>query len=82
MKIDDNFWIEADSMRYTLRKEVITGEINPKTQKEIITSDQWYYPSIKDAIKGYVKHSLKDLPSDVDGVLQRLDEIEQKIDKL
>lgn len=79
--LDEHFIIEPDGNNFTLIKNKPTGQINPKTNKEIISSDIWYPPTLKDALKSYLRESLRDC-ADVNDIIKRIDEVESKIDNL
>lgn len=79
MKLDENFKIEIDSYNYSLIKEEVTEEINPRTGKPIVSRDQWHYPSLNMALKKYVDEVLRPSKS-VEEVLGKLDYIYELID--
>lgn len=79
--LDHAFTIKPDGNNFTLIKEEHTGKINPETKKEIVSRGVWYPPTLKDALKRYMKESLRTCDS-LGAVLVRLDEVEAKIDNL
>lgn len=43
MKLDENYSVNHDGTQWVLSFEKPTGEIHPKTKKEIISRNQWYH---------------------------------------
>lgn len=81
IKLDESFIIKPDANNFTLIKEEHTGVINPDTGKEVISRGVWYPPTLKDALKRYMKESLRTCDG-IEEVLKRIDEVESKIDNL
>lgn len=80
MKIDDNYTIESDKYCWVLKYKS-EGEINPNTGKKILSTNETYHPTIKAALKKYMDSKLKDSDT-VENVLERLNEVEQIINKI
>ena len=81
MEIDDKFFIDTDENNYRLNEIKITGS-KSKNAGETYTIIQGYYGSLESALKGYVRISMRELPDSVQGVVDKLKEIEQKINNL
>ena len=79
MVLDKDFRIEVDSYNYSLIKEEVTEEINPRTGKLIVSRDQWHYPSLNMALKKYVDEALRPSKS-IEEVLGKLGSIYDLID--
>lgn len=79
LKLDEDFRIEADTYSFVLKYEHDTGKLNDKGEP-IISRDQWYYPTIKLCIDGYVDKmmgvadisSLREIVSKYDEVLRKI----------
>lgn len=78
--LDDNYSMACDTDTCTLYYKKV-GEINPDTGKPIVSSNQWYYPNMKVCLKFYLLKSAAESTS-ISGVLDRINEIENKIDNL
>lgn len=81
MKLDKDYSVSNDGTCWILEKHEETKKISEKTSKRIISSDKWYYPSLKQALKKYIDMSLTKCDS-VLGVLKRLDELEEQINNI
>lgn len=81
MKLDDDFSVEGKAYEWTLKLVRKTDQINPKTDKPVVNRDEWHYPSLRMALKKYLDESLKKSKT-IDAILVRLDEIEDKINRL
>ena len=79
IKLDETFRIEPDGFNFTLIKEKL-GDINPETGKPTISKGQWYPPTLKDALKSYVRESCRELDGGWQKVFDKLVEIENVID--
>ena len=77
MRIDDNYSITKDQYSWTLRYKSV--RFDKKKGKDITSSDQWDYPTIKLALKAYLDKSLKDVTF-VKDIIARIEEAEAKID--
>lgn len=84
MKLDDNFYLEADTNQWILHYEK-EGDINPKTNKPIKHIDKWYCGSLKSALNRYLNESVKsattvqELSALVNISMERIIELTNKI---
>lgn len=79
MKIDDHFTLEQDSNQFILKFEQACGWDDDK-KKYLLNNQRWYYPTLKDALKGYVQKSVPVLSKSEESVLDAqsiIDKIEQ-----
>lgn len=81
MKLNEDFDLKHDGSCWVLEKNQVTENISKKTGKPIVSSDKWYYPSIKQALRKFVNESLVEVNS-VNLLLERLDEVEETISKI
>lgn len=58
MKIDENYTIEPDAYCWILKYEEKTGRLNKKG-REVITSKEWFVPTLASGLKRYSDESLK-----------------------
>ena len=58
MIIDENYKLENDSNQWVLIYEK-EGEINPKTDKPIISKDRWYCSNLESALNRYANEASK-----------------------
>lgn len=79
--IDEKFRIEKDFNNFTLVLEE-DGEINESTGKPIHRVERWYCSTLKSALNRYLSQVVLEDISNINDVLDRLDEIEDKINKL
>ncbi len=77
IQLDENYRIEEDSVSWNLIYEK-EGEINPDTGKPIMSRDASYHATLKQALVAYLDKSLKG-STDVQGVIDRIAEAEQRI---
>ena len=80
MKIDENYSVEQDTHCWVLKFEK-EGELNERTGKNTIHSEEWYHPTLKSALKKYMDVKLKGSEALCD-VIQRLNEVELVINNL
>jgi hypothetical protein len=82
IKIDDEYSLTHEPESWVLHYESMpfTKSLMGKVT-ECRNRDQWYYPNIKMALKRYMDQCLKDCDN-VSAILNRIDEIEVKIDNL
>ncbi len=78
MKLDDIYSVKRDGAGWTLTKEEVTGRINTKTGKNIVSRDVWHYPTFKLCLNTYIDQSL----CDDKNVLQLLDELKRIEDNI
>ena len=57
MKLDENYTINSNEFQWTLNYEF--KKWSDEKNKIITTKDQYYYPNLKYAIKGYIDKKLK-----------------------
>ncbi len=57
MKLDENYTINSNEFQWTLNYEF--KKWSDEKNKIITTKDQYYYPNLKSAIKGYIDKKLK-----------------------
>lgn len=77
-----DFYIDTDEHNFILGKINIKGEESANAG-ETYDVAIGYYGTLGQALKGYLKHSLRknsDAVRDVESLMKRLDEIEAKID--
>lgn len=79
IQIDENYQLQNDSNNWILRYE--KEMIKEKTGKPYTSKDEWYFPTISQALKKYIDQSLKN-HSGVDGIMLAIQELELKIDKI
>lgn len=79
MKIDEEYYIEIDSLCWTLIYE--RTKYNEEKGKNITTTNRTYHSSLKQALNTYVDSALKPVP-DVTMVIKALGEMETKIENL
>jgi len=80
IKLDENYWIESDNLQFTLRYEENKG-LNPKTGKDMIVTDQWYFPTLKMCLMAYINISTKKCKT-IEDVLSYLSSIEARIENI
>ena len=87
IKLDENYYIDISELNFTLsyRREKEVQKKNKETGveelKTVTEKSDWYYPSLKLCLKTYLNESLRSCES-IEQVLQRISEVEQKIDKI
>lgn len=86
-KIDNDYTIERADHAFMLRKYQI-GEINPKTEKPIVRTGEWYFPTINMCLKKYIQEfilpdtGISDNIETSIGILARIEQLEATIDNL
>ena len=86
IKINDEYYIDADSNNYTLKQVHYIEKIDHTTEKSLGIFRQditvGYYPTIEILLKGYLKHKSRDIVSkkDFDSIQSYLKYI-KKLDK-
>lgn len=80
MKLDNNYTITPDAHCWVLHYREVRG-VNESTGRPRVSTDEWYLPNLKAALKKYMDISLKGADS-VGELMKRLNEVEQKIDKI
>lgn len=80
IKLDKNYRIEEDAHSWNLVYEG-KGPVNPKTGKPKKLYDISYHANLKQALSTYLDKSLKG-STELQGVLARLSEVEQRIQSL
>ena len=80
MKLDDNYFITRDKYNVVLNYREEKG-LNADTGKITISTDEWYYGNMKDALKAYLNKSGVHNES-VDDVIAHIQRVEHKIDNL
>ncbi len=71
MKLDENYSITRNAYNVILRYEK-EGVINEKTGKPAVTTNEWYYKNLEDALNAYVDKAADVNNEDVGGVLESL----------
>ena len=79
IELDECYSIEIVRDNVTLRYKCISGEINKKTGKPIVSSDYWYYSNIQLALKKFLSESAAD-NTDVKQILKRIDDVEKLVE--
>lgn len=80
MKIDDNYTVDKTADCFILRYEK-HGGISKKTGDPIVSKDQTYHISLKDALKSYVNKVVEPSQTSL-AVLSQLEQIEDTITNL
>lgn len=80
IKLDDLHFVTRNSLTWILHFEDRRG-ISEKTGKEIIATDEWYFPSLKLCLKKYCDRVLLPAQS-IQDILNRIESLERKIDEL
>ena len=78
--LDDNYRIESSENQWTLKFEKI-GDINPTTQKPIISKNEFFHNSLQNALKSYIDKKLKvgeDISIDIQNLNKSLDSLLKK----
>lgn len=78
VELDENFSLHTDSLCTTLKYQLVHDTIIKGETKEVTSRDEWYYPDIKFALKGYLQKSLRPVSS-VEGFISKLEAVEQLI---
>lgn len=87
IEIDEAYSLKYDGVCWHLIHRQVKKRKEPdkdgrwKEGDEYITKDKTYYPTIKMALKYYLNDSLSESES-VIGILNKIDEVENKIDSL
>lgn len=77
MKLGEYHTLEADGSGFTLTYEK-EGEVNPQTNKPILTRKIMYYPNLELSLEGYMKHcNLINCNSEEAGLLDVLEKINE-----
>ena len=79
-KIDEDYSIETDNYTFMLKKHK-RGEINPETGKPVISSGQWYFPTINMCLKKYVQECVN-VCDDAESILFMLEVLNERIERL
>ena len=81
IQIDESYFIDPTGMSWNLHKKEKTGEINPETGKEIISTDIWYCSSLSRALLRYTNEASKKAES-IRGLQKILEKINETIAKV
>lgn len=60
IKIDENFYIDADSNSYVLKEKYIIQDEKSKRQGEEAFKDKGYYVSLEGTLNGYLKNKTRE----------------------
>ena len=77
MRLDENWTVEPDTRCWVLTYEK-AGDINPKTGKPTITSNQSYHANLKQALNAYLDKCLESAES-IEDVKDLIAEAEARI---
>jgi hypothetical protein len=77
IKLDDNFSVECDTYNYHLKYSKV-GEINEKTGKPSVSTDEWYYARLSHALTKYFNQTMKGA-SDIVELRAEIKRVEQII---
>lgn len=77
MEISKNWSILKEKGCFTLLHSKETDRINKKTNKNIIKNKKFYYGNMKDALNGYVIHSLDNDHQTLNEILKQLNDIKE-----
>ena len=80
MKLDENYTIDSDKYCWILRYKKV-GDINPKTNKPTVSTDETFHPTIKSALVRYCDSANKGSET-ISEVLMRIGELNDRISKL
>lgn len=80
MTLDNNYTITRDSYNVILNFRE-KGDINPKTGKPIVRTNEWYYKNLEDALIAYTEKVMS-YSNDVQNVLNELKTTRQHIASL
>lgn len=80
IQLDDCYSIESTRNEVILRYRCESDKINEKTGKNVVSSDYWFYPNVRQALKQYLLASLTDCTA-VSEMLAKLNELENIIDE-
>jgi hypothetical protein len=78
MRINENYRIEPDTQSWNLIFEKI-GEINPQTDKPIMSTSTSYHGNLQQACFAYLDTAIKDGAKDVESVLQAIVTAKQEL---
>lgn len=72
IKIDENFYIDADSNSYVLKEKYIIQDEKSKRQGEEVFKDKGYYVSLEGVLNGYLKVQTREWINNNDGNIKDL----------
>lgn len=72
IKIDENFYIDADSNSYVLKEKYIIQDEKSKRQGEEAFKDKGYYVSLEGTLNGYLKTQTREWINNNDGDVKDL----------
>jgi hypothetical protein len=77
--LDNDFYVEGDLNSFVLYYESPSGKFNAKGE-EIISREQWYYPSVKRCLEGYLEKAVGNMDTiSIPDIIQKYNEILDKI---
>jgi len=60
LTLDENYSIDTDDTNNcTLKYSCNTGKVHEKSGKEIVTTNEWYFPNIKLCLREYLHQCVK-----------------------
>lgn len=74
MRLDENFTLEGQKHNWILKFSKDTGVVSDQTGKNVIATDQWYFPKIEQALNRYKDEVLK-VSESIEAVLEKLTEV-------
>ena len=80
IQLDECYSIESTRNEVILRYRCESDKINEKTGKNVVSSDYWFYPNVKLALKTFVLASLTECNS-IKEMLAKLEQLENIIDE-
>jgi hypothetical protein len=82
LKLDDNYTVSMDTYNFTLKSEfkTIQQRLNNgiKESKEVVSRDEWHFPSLQLALQKYLNECIRPLESIVE-LQKELERIEKLI---
>jgi hypothetical protein len=87
LKLDNNYSVSMDTYNFTLKsefktiKEIVKDGV--KENKEVVSKDEWHFPTFQLAIQKYLNECIRPLNSiiELQKELQRIDNLIQTLNK-
>ena len=77
--LDESYSLHTDAVCTTLKYQLAHDVVVDGKTKTVTSRDEWYYPDIKFALKGYLQKSLRPIAS-VEKFLDKVERVEKLID--
>lgn len=81
MKLDENYTLDSDKYNWILRRESTREEMVDGEAKTVTSKDNWYYPTLSDALKKYCDQVLK-TSLDIADIMVKMAFLNARIDNL